>query len=50
MCPGGGRNGINNPEKCRRNYGEDGLDKSVIIKKRQRLRLEQSHCLPSKTG
>ena len=30
---GGGRDGMNNPKKGRRNCGSEGLDKSVIVKK-----------------
>ena len=33
---------MNNPEKGRRNFGEEGLDKSVIVKNRQSLGFEQS--------
>ena len=39
--PGVGRNGMNDPKKCRINYGAEGLDKSAIDK-RQSLRIEQS--------
>ena len=39
---GGERNGMNNPEKGRSNFGAEGLDKSVIVKKRKILGFEQS--------
>ena len=29
--PGGGENEMNDPEKGRRNFGAEGLDKSVIF-------------------
>ena len=38
---GGGRNGRNDPENDRRNFGAEGRDKSVIDK-RQSLKIEQS--------
>ena len=40
--PEGGRNRMNDPEKVRRKFGSEGLNKSVIIKKRQSLGFEQS--------
>ena len=40
--PGGGINGMNDPEKGIRNCGAEGLDKSVIVKKRQSLGFEKS--------
>ena len=33
---------MNDPEKGRRNYGTEGLDKSVIVKKRHSLGFKQS--------
>ena len=33
---------MNDPEKGRRNRGAEGLDKSVIVKKRQSIRFKQS--------
>ena len=39
---GGERNGMNNPEKGRSNFGVEGLDKSVIVKKRKILGFGQS--------
>ena len=33
---------MNYPEKGRRNCGAEGIDKSVIVKKRQSLGFEQS--------
>ena len=33
---------MNDTEKSRRNCGTEGLDKSVIVKKRQSLGLKQS--------
>ena len=39
--PGGGRNGMNDPENGRRNCGEEGLDK-IVINKRNILRIERS--------
>ena len=39
---GGGRNRMNDPEKGRINYGAEGLDKSLILKKRYSQGFEQS--------
>ena len=42
LGPGGVRNGMNDPEKCRRNCGAEGPDKGVIVKKRQSIGFYQS--------